>query len=216
MADIILNELTKTFGQVPAVEHVSLVWRSGKIHGLVGRNGSGKTVLLKCVCGLMLPTSGSVTLGGKPVDGRQRLPVKVGAIIEQPGFLPNCSAYKNLSLLASINGVIGKTEITNSIRTVGLDPLSRKHVGKYSMGMRQRLGIAQAIMEDPDVLIFDEPMNGLDNAGVIEMRQLFMHLREIGKTIVLASHNPLDIEALCDTVCELNLGKLVSFTEKTH
>lgn len=216
MADIILNELTKTFGQVPAVEHVSLVWSSGKIHGLVGRNGSGKTVLLKCVCGLMLPTSGSVTLGGKPVDGRQRLPVEVGAIIEQPGFLPNCSAYKNLSLLASINGVIGKTEITNSIRTVGLDPLSRKHVGKYSMGMRQRLGIAQAIMEDPDVLIFDEPMNGLDNAGVIEMRQLFMHLREIGKTIVLASHNPLDIEALCDTVCELNLGKLVSFTEKTH
>lgn len=216
MADIILNELTKTFGQVPAVEHVSLVWSSGKIHGLVGRNGSGKTVLLKCVCGLMLPTSGSVTLGGKPVDGRHRLPVEVGAIIEQPGFLPNCSAYKNLSLLASINGVIGKTEITNSIRTVGLDPLSRKHVGKYSMGMRQRLGIAQAIMEDPDVLIFDEPMNGLDNAGVIEMRQLFMHLREIGKTIVLASHNPLDIEALCDTVCELNLGKLVSFTEKTH
>ena len=140
MADIILNELTKTFGQVPAVEHVSLVWSSGKIHGLVGRNGSGKTVLLKCVCGLMLPTSGSVTLGGKPVDGRHRLPVEVGAIIEQPGFLPNCSAYKNLSLLASINGVIGKTEITNSIRTVGLDPLSRKHVGKYSMGYAPALG----------------------------------------------------------------------------
>ena len=99
---------------------------------------------------------------------------------------------------------------------VGLDPSSRKHVGKYSMGMRQRLGIAQAIMEDPDVLIFDEPMNGLDNDGVAEMRQLFMRLRDMGKTIILASHNPLDIDTLCDTVCELNLGKLVNFTEKSR
>ena len=216
MADIIINELTKKFAKAAAVEHVSLNWQSGKIHGLVGRNGSGKTVLLKCICGLILPTSGTITLDGKPVDGKKRLPVEIGAIIEQPGFLPNCSAYKNLSLLADIKSKIGKNRIIESIRMVGLDPSSRKHVGKYSMGMRQRLGIAQAIMEDPDVLIFDEPMNGLDNDGVAEMRRLFIQLRDTGKTIILASHNPLDINTLCDTVCELNLGKLVSFTDKNR
>lgn len=206
--NITIDSLTKSFGAVKALDGVSVQFDSGKIHGLIGRNGSGKTVLIKCICGLITPTSGTITIDGKKMFSDIQKPDSVGAIIENPGFLPNCSAYKNLSLLAGITGKIGRDEINRSIIAVGLDPKSRKHVGKYSMGMKQRLGIAQAIMEDPELLILDEPMNGLDNSGVTDMRSLFKSLRDKGKTIILASHNPLDIDELCDTVHEMDAGHM--------
>ena len=130
----------------------------------------------------------------------------MGIIIETPGFLPNLSGYSNLSLLASLKRKIGKSKINEAISKVGLDPDSPKPVGKYSLGMRQRLGIAQAIMEDPSVLILDEPFNGLDRGGVREMRNLILGLKEMKKTILLASHNQVDIDELCDTVCEMDAG----------
>ncbi len=138
------------------------------------------------------------------------IPQNLGVIIETPGFLNSYSGYKNLRLLANIKREIGKEEINNCITRVGLDPKSRKHVGKYSLGMRQRLGIAQAIMENPDILILDEPMNGLDNEGVADIRKLLLELKEQGKTILLASHNKDDISFLCDTVIEMDHGVIIS------
>lgn len=203
-----VQNVVKRFRDQVVLKNVSISFEKGKIHGIVGRNGSGKTVLFKCICGLMHPEEGVILVNGKRVGRDVDMPEDIGAIIEAPGFLPNYSGYKNLRFLANIRRKIGKEEILNVLETVGLDPESRKHVGKYSLGMRQRLGIAQAIMEDPEILILDEPMNGLDNAGVQDIRALLLELKAQGKTILLASHNHEDIAALCDTVHEMDGGIL--------
>ena len=203
-----VQNVVKRFRDQVVLKNVSISFEKGKIHGIVGRNGSGKTVLFKCICGLMHPEEGVLLVNGKRVGRDVDMPEDIGAIIEAPGFLPNYSGYKNLRFLANIRRKIGKEEILNVLKTVGLDPESRKHVGKYSLGMRQRLGIAQAIMEDPEILILDEPMNGLDNAGVQDIRALLLELKAQGKTILLASHNHEDIAALCDTVHEMDGGVL--------
>ena len=203
-----VQNVVKRFRDQVVLKNVSISFEKGKIHGIVGRNGSGKTVLFKCICGLMHPEEGVILVNGKRVGRDVDMPEDIGAIIEAPGFLPNYSGYKNLRFLANIRRKIGKEEILNVLKTVGLDPESRKHVGKYSLGMRQRLGIAQAIMEDPEILILDEPMNGLDNAGVQDIRALLLELKAQGKTILLASHNHEDIAALCDTVHEMDGGGL--------
>ena len=204
-----VQNVVKRFRDQVVLKNVSISFEKGQIHGIVGRNGSGKTVLFKCICGLMHPEEGVIRVNGKRVGRDVDMPEDVGAIIEAPGFLPNYSGYKNLRFLANIRRKIGKEEILNVLKTVGLDPESRKHVGKYSLGMRQRLGIAQAIMEDPEILILDEPMNGLDNAGVQDIRALLLELKAQGKTILLASHNHEDIAALCDTVHEMDGGVLL-------
>lgn len=203
-----VQNVVKRFRDQVVLKNVSISFEKGQIHGIVGRNGSGKTVLFKCICGLMHPEEGVILVNGKRVGRDADMPEDIGAIIEAPGFLPNYSGYKNLRFLANIRRKIGKEEILNVLKTVGLDPESRKHVGKYSLGMRQRLGIAQAIMEDPEILILDEPMNGLDNAGVQDIRALLLELKAQGKTILLASHNHEDIAALCDTVHEMDGGVL--------
>lgn len=204
-----VQNVVKRFRDQVVLKNVSISFEKGQIHGIVGRNGSGKTVLFKCICGLMHPEEGVILVNGKRVGRDVDMPEDIGAIIEAPGFLPNYSGYKNLRFLANIRRKIGKAEILNVLKTVGLDPESRKHVGKYSLGMRQRLGIAQAIMEDPEILILDEPMNGLDNAGVQDIRALLLELKAQGKTILLASHNHEDIAALCDTVHEMDGGVLL-------
>lgn len=204
-----IENVTKKFGSYAALDGISLNFEKRKIHGIIGRNGSGKTVLFKCICGFLRVDGGAVLVDGKQLGKEIEAPESIGAIIETPGFLPEYSARQNLQFLAGIRGKIGKKEIDEAIRKVGLDPEAKKHVGKYSLGMRQRLGIAQAIMEDPFLLILDEPMNGLDNQGVQEMRQLFLKLKDEGKTILLASHNREDIAALCDTTVEIDRGKIV-------
>ena len=203
-----VQNVVKRFRDQVVLKNISISFEKGQIHGIVGRNGSGKTVLFKCICGLMHPEEGVILVNGKRVGRDVDMPEDIGAIIEAPGFLPNYSGYKNLRFLANIRRKIGKEEILSVLKTVGLDPESRKHVGKYSLGMRQRLGIAQAIMEDPEILILDEPMNGLDNAGVQDIRALLLKLKEQGKTILLASHNHEDIATLCDTVHEMDGGIL--------
>ena len=204
-----VQNVVKRFRDQVVLKNVSISFEKGQIHGIVGRNGSGKTVLFKCICGLMHPEEGVILVNGKRVGRDVDMPEDIGAIIEAPGFLPNYSGYKNLRFLANIRRKIGKEEILNVLKMVRLDPESRKHVGKYSLGMRQRLGIAQAIMEDPEILILDEPMNGLDNAGVQDIRALLLELKAQGKTILLASHNHEDIAALCDTVHEMDGGVLL-------
>ena len=203
-----IHGLTKVFREQTVLDHLDWNFAAGKIHGIVGNNGSGKTVLFKCICGFLQPTSGYVEVNGKRIGRDVDFPGDVGLIIESPGFLYNLSGLKNLELLASINKRIGIRECAQAMRTVGLDPASRKPVGKYSLGMRQRLGIAQAIMEQPSLLILDEPLNGLDKHGVEEMRTLLRGYAVEGRTILLASHNAQDIDVLCDTVCEMDAGVL--------
>ena len=212
---ISVKNLSKDFGQERVLKSVTRDFEKGKIHGIVGNNGSGKTVLMKCICGFLIPDSGSITMNGERVGVDVDFPRDMGLIIETPGFLPNMTGVKNLEILASLNKKIGLEEIAAAIRRVGLDPLMKKPVGKYSLGMRQRLGIAQAIMEDPTLLILDEPLNGLDKHGVREMRQLIKGLKEQGKTILLASHNQGDIDELCDTVCEMDAGVMTMIREES-
>ena len=194
---IIVRNVTKKFGNVTVLDNVSLQVKKGTICGIVGRNGSGKTVLFKCICGLLQINEGSILVDKK----------EIGAIIEEPGFLKQYSGKQNLRLLASMSGK-ENIDIEKVLKAVGLEHAGRKKVGKYSMGMRQRLGIAQAIMENPDILILDEPMNGLDKHGVEDMRKLLVQLKEEGTTILVASHNPLDIEILCDEVYEMDAGAI--------
>ena len=210
-----VQNVVKRFRDQVVLKNVSISFEKGKIHGIVGRNGSGKTVLMKCICGFLIPDGGSITVNGERVGVDVDFPRDMGLIIETPGFLPNMTGVKNLEILASLNKKIGLEEIAAAIRRVGLDPLMKKPVGKYSLGMRQRLGIAQAIMEDPTLLILDEPLNGLDKHGVREMRQLIKGLKEQGKTILLASHNQGDIDELCDTVCEMDAGVMTMIREES-
>lgn len=205
---ISVQSVSKSFGEAEVLHEVSHDFESGKIHGIVGNNGSGKTVLMKCICGFLLPTKGRILVYGRQVGRDMDFPEDAGIIIETPGFLPDLTGMKNLELLASLRRRIKKEAIRQAIARVGLDPDMKKPVGKYSLGMRQRLGIAQAIMENPSLLILDEPLNGLDKVAVVQMRSLIRELREQGKTIILASHNQQDIEELCDTVCEMDAGVL--------
>ena len=195
------------------LNNIEISFEKGKIHGLIGRNGSGKTMLMKCICGFIRPTSGIITVAGKQIGKDCDFPESVGIIIETPGFIPYYSGYRNLKLLADLNKRIGKDEIRSTMQTVGLDPDLKRHVRKYSLGMRQRLGLAQAIMENPDLLILDEPMNGLDKEGVADMRQYLLDLKAQGKTILIASHSAEDIAVLCDTVCEMDKGELKKIKE---
>ncbi len=203
-----VENVNKRFGETSVLTDVSVELEKGKVHGLVGRNGSGKTMLMKCICGFVPVTSGTISITGKVMKKNFDIPENIGVIIETPGFLPGYTAYQNLRFLADIKGKISKEKIRSSIEQVGLDPNSNKHVGKYSLGMRQRLGLAQAIMEDPDILILDEPMNGLDKDGVVEMRNYLLDLKKSGKTILIASHSAEDIEVLCDTVHEMDKGRI--------
>lgn len=201
-----VNDAVKKFKDVTVLDHVTLKVEKGTICGLVGRNGSGKTVLMKVICGFILPDSGEVVVDGKRIGKDCDFPKDTGVIIENPGFSQYISGAKNLKNLASINKKISNNEITKVMELVGLDAQDKKWVSKYSLGMRQRLGIAQAIMEGQSILILDEPMNGLDQEGVEDMRKLFLELREQGKTILLASHSKEDIAALCDEVYEMEHG----------
>lgn len=206
MIDII--DATKKYKEITVLNNVTVSFDSGKIHGIVGRNGSGKTMLMKCICGLIPLTSGTISINNKIIGKDIDVPPQTGAIIENPGFLPNYSGMTNLKLLAAISGNAKKEDIIWAIERVGLNPKEKKHVGCYSMGMRQRLGIAQAIMEAPSLLILDEPMNGLDEKGVDEIRSLLNELRNSGVTIILATHNLDDVNMLCDDVFQMELGRL--------
>lgn len=204
-----IEHLTKKFGDAVVLDDISMELLPGRIYGLVGRNGSGKTMLMKHILGFVHPTSGKILVDGKEIGKDIDMPQNVGAIIENPGFLPEYSGFKNLKFLAMIRGKIGNDEIKEAIRLVGLDPESKKHVGKYSLGMRQRLGLAQALMENPDILLLDEPLSGLDNDGVQEMHELLMKQKENGRLLVIASHSKEDIAVLCDEVFRFDKGKMI-------
>lgn len=213
MSIIQMKNLDLTINKTQILKNVCVSFEKGKIHGLIGRNGSGKTMLMKCICGFIRPTNGEIYVDDKQVGKDCDFPENIGIIIETPGFIPYYSGYKNLKLIADLNKKITPEQIKQAMAQVGLDPELKRHVVKYSLGMRQRLGLAQAIMENPDILILDEPMNGLDKEGVEDMRKYLLDFRKQGKTIIIASHSTEDIEVLCDTVSEMDKGILTKIRQ---
>ncbi len=209
MPYIEIEHVTKSFGDEVVLQDISISMELGKVYGISGNNGSGKTVLMKCICGFLPVTSGVIRVAGKAIGAEVDFPESIGVIIETPGFLPHLSGMRNLEILAGLRRKVSKAGIQEAICKAGLDPKLKKPVAKYSLGMRQRLGIAQAIMEDPEFLILDEPFNGLDKHGVADIRRLLLELKEQGKTILLASHNKEDIRILCDKVYEMDGGKML-------
>lgn len=206
-----IQNAVKRYRDITVLNNVSVHFETGRIYGIIGRNGSGKTVLFKCICGLIPLTLGSIRIEGKQIGKDIDVPPDVGAIIEEPGFFPGYSGACVLRMLTSIRSKISPQEIDQTMELVGLNPKERKHVSCYSRGMRQRLGIAQAILGNPSLLILDEPMNGLDEEGVAEMRTLFRSLKTKGITILLSSHNFEDIETLCDSIYEMKQGSLFPY-----
>lgn len=203
-----IERLTKEYRGVKVLNQVTVDFLPSTIYGLVGPNGCGKTTLMRCICGFTRPTSGSVSVFGKRIGVDCDFAPRTGIIIETPGFLPQYSARRNLAVLAGISGKATKARIDEVIRLVGLDPNEKKPVGKYSLGMRQRLGIAQAIMENPQALILDEPFNGLDLDGQADIHALLQEQKAQGKIIILASHSAADIAQACDVVYKMVGGKL--------
>ena len=206
--NIKVKDVCKYFGKTQVLDHVNMECRQGEITGIIGRNGAGKTVLFKIICGLLSLDSGEILINGIKRERQADVLPSVGIIIEEPAFLKYYSGIKNLEYLYMINHKNNRQYLESIMEKVGLDPKSKKHVGKYSMGMRQRLAIAQSIMEEPEFLVLDEPFNGLDSHGVNEMRELFLELKKRGKVILIASHNSEDINILCDNVYSMESGVL--------
>lgn len=205
-----VRNLSLTLGKKEILKQISLKLEDGHIYGLVGNNGCGKTMLMRCICGFIRPTCGEVLVDGKQVGVDVDYLPDAGVILETPGFIPYYSGCRNLMALADIRGLAGREEIRDTLTLVGLDPDLKLPVRKYSLGMRQRLGIAQAIMEQQKTLILDEPMNGLDKHGVQDVRELLLKLKGEGRLILLASHNSEDIRILCDEIYEMEMGEIIS------
>lgn len=211
-----VSHVSKSFKDNKVLKDISLTCKSGKIYGLVGHNGSGKTVLFKCICGFLACDEGQIFVNGEIMGKDKDMLTEAGIIIEEPGFLRTWSGYHNLEFLYTLRNKKDKGHLYSVLGTVGLDPALKRPVGKYSLGMRQRLAIAQAIMEDPGILILDEPMNGLDKNGVREIRELLLKMKGENKLIILASHNREDIDVLCDEVYEMEDGVICKIKDKIN
>lgn len=208
MSQIILDHVGKRYGKNWILRDVSVSFSSGSVYGLIGENGTGKTVLLRLICGLSAVTEGAVTCDGKTIGKDIEFLEQCGIIIEIPGFLSNKTGMENLIYLDSLAHKPDTEKIKSAMQVCGLDPKSRKKVGTYSLGMRQRLGIAQAIMDNPNILILDEPTNGLDKQGVRDVLRIIREAKSQGKLIILASHHMEEIEDVCDKVYRIQNSKL--------
>lgn len=207
MSEIIIENLSKTIKNNKILDNVNLTFESGHVYGLVGRNGSGKTMLLRAICGLIFPDSGKVIIDGKQLHKDISFTESCGIIIENTDLLPNFSAFDNLKMLSEIKNTANDNMIKSAIKSVGLDPDSKKKVKTFSLGMKQRLSIAQALFEDPDILLLDEPTNALDEDGVNDVRRILLEQKKKNKLIIIASHNKEDISLLSDTVISVSNGR---------
>lgn len=199
---------TKMDNNICILNNINITLKKGKCYGFIGRNGSGKSMLFKAISGFIKPTSGMIKVRGKIIGKDIDFPDNTGILIESPGYLPQYTAFENLKFLAGINKNIGEEEIKDTLESLQLSWINEKKVKNFSLGMKQKLGIAQAIMENQDILILDEPMNGLDKEGVNIVRKRLLEEKGKGKTILLASHIQDDIEILCDNVFELDNGNI--------
>ena len=190
------------------MDHVTMQMHNGTIYGLRGKNGSGKTMLMRCICGLIFPTSGEIRIDGKVLGKDISFPESIGVLLEGPSFLGEYTGFQNLKNLAKLRGDVSDEEIAEKIAAVGLTPEDKRKYKKYSLGMKQRLGIACALMGRPDILILDEPMNALDEKGVEQVRQLLIKEKERGALIVLACHDREDFAFLTDEVFVVEEGRI--------
>lgn len=201
-----IKEISKSFRGVKVLKNVSMTLESGHIYGFIGHNGSGKTVLLKLICAFFEPTTGEILFNGTNIIKNNEYPPSTRALIERPTFISELSGKENLELLAKIQKKIGEKEIENALEKVGLEKEKDKLYYKYSLGMKQKLGIAQVLMEDPQILILDEPFNGLDDESAKNIRQILLEEKKKGKLIILATHLKEDIELLCDELYKFDDG----------
>ena len=206
---ITLDKASKTIHGAQVLKSVSLELVSGRVYGLMGPNGSGKTMLMRLACGLILPSSGCVEIDGKRLGRDMDFPESVGLLIESPAFLPSYTGYKNLELLASIKGRVSAEDLRNALRDVGLEPADKRKYRKYSLGMKQRLGLAAAIMEKPDLLILDEPTNALDREGVKLVPELVKREKKRGALVLLTCHDSALLREMSDTIVLIEEGRAV-------
>lgn len=209
-----IRNISKKIGQAEVLKNINLLFEGGKIYGLRGKNGSGKTMLMRAICGLITVSQGEIIIDGKKLGRDMSFPESVGVLIENPSFIDNFSGYKNLKILADINHIIGESEIRNVIQIVGLDPDDKKKFKKYSLGMKQRLGIAAAIMEKPKLLLLDEPINALDEKGVADIREILVRLKDENRIIIVACHDREELELLSDEIIEMAEERLQAGDER--
>ena len=214
MSEIVVNEVSKSIYGVPIINSVSMTLVSGNVYGFQGINGSGKTMLMRLICGLIYPTMGEIVIDGKRLGKEITFPQSVGLLLENPAFLDSYTGFENLEMLASIKNIITREEIHEAITSVGLDPLDKRKYKKFSLGMKQRLGIAAAIMEKPDILILDEPTNSLDSSGVSLVKTIIAKERERGAIIILACHDLPVLQDVSDEIFLLEQGKITEHLYK--
>jgi len=203
-----INDLSKNIKRVPILVNMNLELEGGKIYGLKGKNGSGKTMLMRAICGLIIPTSGTIEINNEKLGKDISFPRSIGVLIENPSFISNYTGLKNLQVLASIQKRIGDEDIKKSLKDVGLDPNDKRTYKKYSLGMKQRLGIAAAIMEKPEIVILDDPINALDESGAELVRGILWKLRDSGSAIILACHDAEELKFLSDEIYTISEGKI--------
>jgi len=214
LSEIVVNEVSKSIYGVPIINSVSMTLVSGNVYGFQGINGSGKTMLMRLICGLIYPTKGEIVIDGKRLGKEITFPQSVGLLLENPAFLDSYTGFENLEMLASIKNIITREEIHEAITSVGLDPLDKRKYKKFSLGMKQRLGIAAAIMEKPDILILDEPTNSLDSSGVSLVKTIIAKERERGAIIILACHDLPVLQDVSDEIFLLEQGKITEHLYK--
>ena len=208
MTDIKIENVSKKIKSNMILKNIDMELTSGHIYGFRGKNGCGKTMLMRCICGLIILTEGKIIINGKELHKDIKIPESIGALIENPAFLPQYTGFKNLKMLASLKGKINDEEVKLAIKRAGLDPDDKRTYKKYSLGMKQKLGIANAIMGEPDIIVLDEPINALDEISVENVKNVFLELKEKGKLIIAACHDREELEYLCDIIYELKDGEI--------
>lgn len=203
-----ITDVNKTIKKAPILRDINLEFTGGKVYGLRGKNGSGKTMLMRAICGLITPDSGIIDIDGKILGKDISFPESIGVLIENPAFIGNYTGFKNLKVLASIQNRIGDEQIRKALEDIGLDPDDKRTYRKYSLGMKQKLGIAAAVMENPDIIILDEPINALDDSGTEQVRQILMKHKQRGALIIIACHDADELEFLSDEIIEIAEGKI--------
>ena len=216
MSEIKIEDLSKQIKGALILDKVSITLTSGKIYGLRGKNGSGKTMLMRAMAGLLIPDAGFVIINGKTLHKDISFPESIGILIENPSFLPQYTGFKNLKLLAGLTGGISDEDIKMALDRVGLDPEDKRTYRKYSLGMKQKLGIANAIMGEPDIIILDEPINALDEESVKKIKKALLEIRDKGKLIIIACHDREELEYLSDIIYEIKDGSIVDRKELTY
>lgn len=205
-----LKNVTKKIKQDILLDHISLEFRGGKVYGLQGKNGSGKTMLMRAVCGLITLSDGEIDIDGEILHKDISFPRNIGALLENPSFLNGYTGLENLKLLADIQGGIEEKELRDCLAKVGLDADDKRVYRKYSLGMKQKLGIAAAVMGSPDIVILDEPINAIDEAGVEKVREILRGLKERGSVIIVACHDREELELLSDEIIKISKGRIAA------